>query len=73
MGSASMADAARCFTNRSRHESSHRLRARVDRSRYTAEEYQRTVDRLNRRIDAHNLKVPVTSAQKLNIRVSQKS
>jgi len=28
---------------------------------------------LKHRIDAHNLKVPVTSAQKLNIRVSQKS
>jgi len=46
---------------------------KTHRGRYTAEEYQREVDRLNCRMDAYNLKVPVATAQKLAIRVSQKS
>jgi hypothetical protein len=43
------------------------------RGSYTAEGYQCAVDRLNRRINAYNLKVPVASAQKTGMQLSQKS
>jgi hypothetical protein len=41
------------------------LHLRADRERHTDEEFRCRVAELNRRILAYNLKVPVTSAQKL--------